>query len=150
MNDLNRRSGINTIILTLLLIPHFGMAQSNNSEQEIRKILGTQAAAWNAGDIPGFMETYWKSDKLIFLGAQGPTYGWAETLERYQNAYPDKQAMGNLTFDVLRVDKRSKKVFSVVGKFMLDRDGLENLEGFFILLVEKIKGQWLIVADSTH
>ena len=121
-----------------------------NVDQQLRNILNEQAKAWNNGDINTFMETYWRSDDLQFLGSSGLTSGWDNTLLRYQRRYPDKQAMGHLTFDVVSVNKRSGKVYSLVGKFHLERDGLENLEGYFLLIWQKIRGEWRIVADSTH
>jgi hypothetical protein len=119
-------------------------------EAEIRKMLSSQAEAWNNGDINQFMQAYWQSPELLFLGSSGPTYGWDATLDRYQRKYPDKQAMGNLRFDIQKITERSKKIYTVVGMYMLDRKGLVDLDGYFVLLVQKIGNQWLIVADSTH
>jgi ketosteroid isomerase-like protein len=58
--------------------------------------------------------------------------------------------MGFLTFDIINLDKRSRKVISVVGKWHLKRDAdLGNLKGHFLLILKKIKGKWLIVADHS-
>ncbi len=124
-------------------------AQSIKSEAKIKAIFEVQKKAWNSGDIPSFMETYWKSPRLVFLGSSGPIYGWQNTLERYYKKYPDRQAMGHLEFDISKLDRRSKKVYSVIGHYHLTRSGMENLEGYFMIIVKKIKGKWLIVADST-
>lgn len=45
-------------------------------EIAIRNILATQSAAWNQGDIEGFMKGYWENDSLMFIGKKGLTYGW--------------------------------------------------------------------------
>ena len=39
----------------------------------IRSLLYKQQDAWNAGDIEGFMEYYWKSDSLCFMTKDGVT-----------------------------------------------------------------------------
>jgi hypothetical protein len=38
-------------------------------EQAIRHVLDDQVAAWNRGDIPGFMEGYDKSESTTFVGS---------------------------------------------------------------------------------
>ena len=57
---------------------------SETDRKEISSVLQSQQEAWNAGDLDGFMEGYWKSEKLAFVGVQGPTYGYNKTLERYK------------------------------------------------------------------
>ena len=118
------------------------------SETAIRKILTEQTAAWNTGDIESFMNGYWKNDSLLFIGKKGPTYGYQATLDNYKKGYPDKTAMGKLSFNILHVNKLCKKYYSVIGKWHLERT-IGNLEGHFTLLVKKIKGQWVIVSDHS-
>ena len=113
-------------------------------------LLDQQAVHWNEGDIEAFMQTYWKSDDLQFLGINGYTKGWQATLENYYKRYPSLQAMGKLTFTLNEVNQRTKKVVSLIGQYHLERDGMDNKNGYFMLLLQKIKGEWLIVADSTH
>ena len=55
----------------------------------IKKILSSQQECWNNGDIDGFMQGYWNSEKLVFTSLNHkPAYGWKNTLERYKNSYP--------------------------------------------------------------
>lgn len=137
-----------SIIIFCLIITQTIMAQ-NKQATAVKFLLEQQAKDWNNGDIDAFMEGYWKSDKLQFIGSKGVTYGWQQTKDNYKRGYPDKAAMGQLSFDLLGVDKQSKKVVSVTGKFMLKRESGEELSGYFLLIVKKIKGKWLIIADHT-
>src|SRR5438045_9701022 len=57
-------------------------------EKAIRAVLYAQEQAWNAGNIEAFMQGYWKSDSLRFIG-NGITTGWQATLEPYQKSYQD-------------------------------------------------------------
>lgn len=123
---------------------------SSKVDGQIRSLLETQSTAWNRGDIPSFMLTYWQSDSLQFLGKTGPTFGFENTLQNYYRRYPDRRAMGQLTFDIVQINKRSRKVYSLIGKYHLVREQMENLDGYFLLILQKIKGEWKIVADSTH
>jgi hypothetical protein len=70
-------------LLLFSLISLFAKSQSKD-EKEVRQLLATQTASWNRGDIEGFMQTYWKSDSLLFIGKSGVRFGWQETLNNYK------------------------------------------------------------------
>jgi len=123
-------------------------AQEHKDIKKVKAILQGQAAQWNKGDIEAFMQDYWKSDKLQFIGSKGVTYGWQQTFDNYKRRYPDKAAMGQLTFDILNAQRLSKKVISITGKFTLKREK-DMPTGYFLLLWKKIKGRWVIIADHT-
>ncbi len=135
-------------LLCLLIWASCCFAQLPEEEEAIRKILSTQQKAWNEGDIHGFMEGYWRSDSLAFIGSRGITYGWQATLENYKKSYPDKQTMGTLTFDVLRVEILSAESAFVVGKWHLKRKKDEP-QGYFTLLWKKVNDSWVIVTDHS-
>ncbi len=134
-------------LLILLVLPLIGQAQTKDIE-EVKRILIQQSVDWNKGDIDAFMEYYWKSDDLQFIGSGGVIKGWQATLERYRRTYPDRDAMGQLTFDILEVHQLSRKVIMLTGKYTLERKK-DRPTGYFILMWKKMKGKWLIVADHT-
>ena len=117
-------------------------------KQAIIKVLETQRIAWNNGDIDGFMQGYWKSDSLMFVGRDAPVYGWQKTLDRYKRSYPDRAAMGKLTFNILKVDLLDKTNAFMLGAWHLDREK-DAPGGYFTLWFRKIKGVWVIVVDHT-
>ena len=119
-----------------------------DDEGEIRNLLVQQTETWNRGDINGFMQTYWQNDSLMFIGKDGVTWGWKSTLERYKKGYPDKETMGQLSFEVIQMKKLSAEYFFVVGKWMLKRNA-GDLSGYYNLLMKRIKGQWKIIADHS-
>lgn len=120
----------------------------DKDEQAILSAIQIQKNAWNRGDLPGFMETYWKNDSLMFIGKTGVTYGWQHTLNNYKKGYPDTASMGQLNFDILQVKRLSVRYFSVVGKWRLTRS-IGDVGGHFTLLFKKIKNKWLIVSDHS-
>lgn len=121
------------------------------ARRAIVQVLTTQTAAWNRGDIPGFMEGYWKSDSLVFIGRKGPTYGWQPTLANYQKNYPNAAAMGQLDFSGLRVTLLAPGAAQVVGHWHLARPAaLGDLQGYFLLVLRQLDGKWLVVADHTN
>jgi len=112
------------------------------------KVLNTQQTAWNRGDIDGFMQGYWKSDSLLFVGKAAPTYGWQHTLDHYKASYPDKAAMGILSFDILKVQVLDPQNAFVLGGWHLKREK-DAPGGYFTLWFRKINGEWKIVCDHT-
>ena len=111
-------------------------------------VIEHQQTSWNKGDINGFMQGYWKSDSLLFVGSIAPTYGWQTTLDHYKNKYPDQATMGRLSFTILKVELLDKTNAFVLGAWRLKRDKDEP-EGYFTLWFKKIKGEWKIVVDKT-
>lgn len=130
-----------------LLITSLTFAQSKN-ELTIREILEKQTAAWNRGDIEGFMNGYWKNDSLMFIGKSGVTYGWSNTLKNYKKNYPDTAAMGKLAFTLIAVKKLSKEYYHVTGKWFLKRS-IGDIGGHYTLLFRKIDGRWVIISDHS-
>ena len=106
-----------------------------------------QETAWNKGDIQGFMDHYWKSDSLKFIGSKGITYGWQKTLDNYIKSYPDKKAMGILKFTILSSEQLSATSIYIIGKWQLEKE--KPAGGHFTLLWKKIDRKWVIVADHT-
>ena len=114
----------------------------------IRQLLDKQTQAWSRGDLETFMETYWKSDSLMFIGKSGVTFGWTNTLNNYKKGYPDTTAMGKLSFDILLIKRLSYQYFHVIGKWHLQRN-IGDLSGHYTLLIKKIKGKWVIISDHS-
>lgn len=135
--NMNNTNAIDTIVQDSLEI------------DAIKKILDTQKKCWNNGDIDGFMQGYWKSEKLIFTSLNHkPAYGWENTLERYKNSYPTKYSMGEFRFEILDIEITSKKTAIVNGEWELIRAN-DHPNGLFWLDFKKIDQNWLITKDST-
>jgi ketosteroid isomerase-like protein len=136
-------------IIILFLLPVTLLAQRNRAEENaIRQVMHDQQEAWNRADIETFMEGYWKSDSLKFIGRNGITYGWQTTLDNYKKGYPTPEAMGELTFTILALDILSETSAFMIGRWHLKRTNDEP-GGHFTLLWRKISGKWVIVADHT-
>lgn len=119
-----------------------------HDKEAILKVIETQRQAWNRGDIEGYMQGYWKSDSLVFVGKTAPVYGWEGTLKRYKKTYSGKAAMGELTFDIIQVKVLDNKNAFMLGGWHLKR-AKDNLGGYFTLWFRKINGEWKIVCDHT-
>jgi ketosteroid isomerase-like protein len=136
------------ILLALVLNTGFLYSQKETTQiLDVEHHMKAQELAWNKGDINGFMEYYWKSDSLKFIGSKGITYGWQKTYDNYIKGYPTKEAMGILTFAIKEITQLSKTSIYVIGQWQLSKEKPSG--GYFTLLWKKINGQWVIVADHT-
>lgn len=140
----------NTLIsaVLLLLLAAAAVAQQSRHEAAIRKVMNDQAAAWNRGDIDGFMAGYWRSPKLVFVSGDSVTRGWQETLDRYKKGYDTRAKMGTLTFSDLEITVLSKDAAIVLGSWSLSREK-DNPHGKFTLIFRRFKEGWRVVLDHT-
>ncbi|WP_373511395.1 DUF4440 domain-containing protein [Persicitalea sp.] len=138
-----------TLTCLLLLTATTLMAQSRQDRQTILATLDRQTADWNAGNIDAFMNGYWESDSLMFVGKNGVTYGYQNTYQGYLKRYPDRATMGTLKFDILHLSFPGKGVAFIVGKWHLTRPEAGDVGGHYTLLWRKMKGKWVIVCDHT-
>jgi ketosteroid isomerase-like protein len=136
------------LILIALLLIGLKLQAQNKEIQAIEQLLGKQSAAWNKGDIDNFMVGYWNNDSLLFIGKSGLKYGYQTTLNNYKKSYPDTATMGKLSFDLKKINVVSKEYAFVVGKWFLKRT-IGDIGGHFTLLLRKIKGQWMVIADHS-
>ncbi len=137
-----------SVVLLFIFSCPFLCFSNNNDSLEICGIMNAQVACWNRGDIDGFMDAYWNSDSLMFIGKDGITFGWEKTLENYKARYPDKSYTGELKFDIMVIEKLGTNSIYVVGKWSIKREP-GDAGGHFTLIWKRINGKWLIVSDHT-
>jgi len=131
-----------------MIAPKTSKTVKLDAPTELRSVLMRQQAAWNAGDIDGFMEGYLESDTLRFASGGEITTGWAPTLSRYKARYVDEAAMGQLQFDIQEVSVLDEDDGLVFGKWTLIRNS-DIPSGLFTLHMKKVDGDWVIISDHT-
>ena len=114
----------------------------------IERVLSDQKAAWNRGDVDGFLVGYWHSPELTFSGSSGIARGWDAVLARYKRNYPDRAAMGQLDFSELEFRFLGPDAALVLGKWQLKRE-TGDLGGVFSLVWERFPQGWQIIHDHT-
>ena len=135
------------VLMFLVALPASSIAQ-NSDEIAIRKVLDKQTKGWNSGNIEAYMQGYWESDSLVFIGKSGPKHGYKTTLQNYRKSYPDTTSMGKLNFELLQLKRLSPEYYHITGKWKLQRS-IGNLEGFFTLLFRKVANNWVIILDHS-
>ena len=150
---LNTRTMNRLLFFTAWLLLFHGCATEHTSpvheaKSAILEVLNNQVRAWNAGDIDGYMQGYWKSDSVRFVSGNGMTSGWNKTCDRYKKGYPDKASMGRLQFDHIEIDVLSDSAAVVLGTWQLHRAG-DDPRGYFMLLMGRKQQGWCVVLDHT-
>ncbi len=78
------------------LFDSLGSNQSalKSDAQRVYEVLLNMLDRWNAHDIEGHMEVYWKSPELLVLVDSEQFNGWQQLHDSYLNGYPDRSSMG--------------------------------------------------------
>lgn len=139
-----------TIVILAASLPALGQSEKKKAKiiSEIEQVMTKQTAAWNRGDIEGFMDGYWKSDEMRFVSDNTVSMGWQAALDRYKRNYDTREKMGELTFDdpvIVVLDKNNAYVF---GRFTLVREN-DKPTGLFTLVFRRTKDGWKIIHDHT-
>lgn len=123
---------------------------ASRQELDIVKVMLHGEEAWNRGDIAGFAEGYKNSPDTLFIGRQ-LSRGYDGMVAEYKQNYPNREAMGNLSFSELEVHPLDDNFAICIGKFHLERSrkGGGNADGIFSLVFEKTPEGWKIVLDHT-
>ncbi len=127
----------------------FVQARPNDVAQiEIRAVMNAQVAAWNRGDIDGFMAGYVRSDKLEFVSGGKITRGWQTVRDRYHRKYDSREKMGTLKFSDIKFKMLAPHIALVLGRWELIR-GKDRPHGSFTLTFRRQPEGWRIVHDQT-
>jgi beta-aspartyl-peptidase (threonine type) len=113
----------------------------------IHAVLNNQAAAWNQGDIDGYMAGYAQSDDTMFVGTD-VTRGWTKVRDRYKAKYDSRAKMGTLDFSDLDLRPVGHDDVVVTGAWKLTRDA-DTPHGRFTLIFHRRPEGWRIVYDHS-
>ena len=121
-------------------------------QKEVKKNILAQMEAsrqcWNKGDFEGYMQVYWKSDSMQFMGINKVTNGWEQTLKNYKKSYPDAASIGVLEYTFEHFNQLADNCVLVIGKYHLTRE-IGDADGYFSLIWKNINGEWKIILDHT-
>ncbi|HEU4636978.1 MAG TPA: nuclear transport factor 2 family protein [Edaphobacter sp.] len=129
---------------------HQSLSTVPQQQLDVIKVLLAQEEAWNRGDLEAFAQTYKDSpDTVLISGAVN--HGFAGLLDAYRKNYPDRAAMGTLSFSELEVHPLDERFAVVVGRYSLERSKKDggNAQGVFSLVLEKTEKGWKIIVDHT-
>src|SRR5579883_2074286 len=138
------------LLLVLLALPAWAGA---DPQAAVRTLLAQQVAAWNRGDLEGYMAGYWRSPDLRFYGGGTITSGWQQTLDRYRKRYQSgPQQMGTLSFSGVEVQVLCANAALARGRWVLalpGPGGRMQRAGLFTVLLRLMPEGWRIVHDHS-
>lgn len=151
-NPMPRGKLLLSFVLTGMLFRAFAAANLSAAERTdqagIRAVMAAQVAAWNRGDIDGFMNGYARAATTEFVAGDKLTRGWQTVRDRYKKKYDSREKMGTLTFSELKITPLSRDAALVIGRWKLVRKS-DKPQGRFTLLFRRTEAGWRIVHDHT-
>jgi uncharacterized protein (TIGR02246 family) len=136
------------VTISMLAAGLISAATHEEAAAEIRAVMAAQVAAWNRGDIDGFMAGYARSDATEFVSGDKITRGWQTVRDNYRKKYNTRDKMGRLLFSEIQVTPLGADAAIVLGRWELVRKS-DKPHGTFTLLFRRTPAGWRIVHDHT-
>ena len=142
------------LALGAVVLGYQGRGRAPGSQKEdkevaaVRAVIEAQQAAWNRGDIEGFMEGYAREETTTFISGDSVRKGWQTVLDRYKANYDSRAKMGTLSFTELEFKPLSPFYIMASGRWQLTREA-DTPRGRFTLLFRRTNAGWRIVHDHT-
>ena len=124
------------------------VTKNKENESAIRKVFEAGCAAWNQGDLDGYLAGYWDSDKILWISGGSLTRGKKAIVSAYKTRFSTPEKMGKLTLAELEIDVLTATDAVAFGRWKLILEDKEA-EGFFTVQLKKIEGIWLYVSDHS-
>lgn len=138
------------LLIALVIIFIAPTSAQNKADADIKAVLDAQTAAWNKGDLEGFMKGYWRSAKLTFFSGGAKREGYDAVLERYRKTYQaEGKEMGKVAFSEVDVEMLGKTGAVVRGRWALTMSDGKQLGGLYTLIFKQFKDGWKIIHDHT-
>jgi ketosteroid isomerase-like protein len=115
----------------------------------VEEILQLSAAAWNAGDLDGFMVHYERAPTTTYIGSGGLLIGFDAIHDRYAPEFEPEAERDSLRFESIRARPLDQLSALATARYVLHRDGETTSTGPFTLVLRRIEGDWKIIHDQS-
>ena len=112
-------------------------------------LLSRSEAAWNGGDLEGFLFWYQRGPETTFLGSTGLTRGWDTIRARYAPRFEAGATRDSLRFEDLVSRPLAPRLGLATARYVLSRGDSVTASGVFTLIVEEKSEGWRIVHDHS-
>lgn len=127
-----------------------GCSFRTRDREAIAGLLADQVAAWNRGDLDGFLRAYEPSEALVFTSGGAINRGFTATRARYLQRYAARgsETMGHLALELLEIRALGRDGAVALGRWSLSATAAAG-EGVFTLALLRTAAGWRIVHDHT-
>jgi uncharacterized protein (TIGR02246 family) len=130
-------------------LPANSSASVADSEQ-IYGILLKMVDRWNAHDIEGYMEVYWKSPELLVVVDAEQFNGWQQLHDSSINRYPHRSAMGFIQPKRIQVKLlKPDLALALTWWSVAFPSSKQEMVGDSTMNLQKFEDGWKIVASHT-
>jgi beta-aspartyl-peptidase (threonine type) len=115
----------------------------------VLNVLEDQVAAWNRGDLDGFLAGYVNSPDVTFFTGKSALRGFEPLRERYRTRYASEgKEMGRLDFSEIAIDVLGPDAAVARARWRVKMSA-EELDGLFTVVLRRFPDGWRIVHDHT-
>src|SRR6202162_3018307 len=123
---------------------------SESDSQRVYEVMLKMLDCWNAHDIEGHLEAYWKSPDLLVVIDSEQFNGWQQLHDSYINGYPDRNAMGFLQPKRIQVKLLKPDVALALTWWAASfPSSKQTVVGTSTMNLQKFDDGWKIVASHT-
>jgi uncharacterized protein (TIGR02246 family) len=122
--------------------------ESQKTEAAIRDIFEAGCAAWNRGDLDGYLRSYWDSDQTLWVSGGSLRRGREAIAAAYKSRFSNPLQMGKLTIADLEIEVLTSTDATAFGRWIPLMEGGPS-RGFFTVRLKKVEGTWLFVSDHS-
>ena len=119
-----------------------------DDNQNIRAVFESGCAAWNRGDIDGYLSDYWHSDKVRWVSEGKVSYGFEAIASAFKARFDSPENMGKLEVADLEIQLLSENDALAFGAWT-QTTRTATRTGVFTVHMKKINGEWLVVSDHS-
>jgi uncharacterized protein (TIGR02246 family) len=142
---------IATLILAICTVPLAAQQKdqlftASREQLDVTKVLLAQEAAWNAGDLDGYVSHYKDApDTQAILGTSA--HGLETIRNAFRQNFPSRETMGRLENSEVEVRELGEKFALVTGKYHLSRSHKDggDATGTFTEIFEKTAAGWQVI-----
>jgi uncharacterized protein (TIGR02246 family) len=123
---------------------------SKPDAQLVYDVLLRMLDRWNAHDLEGHLDVYWKSSELLVVVDSEQFSGWQQLHDSYVNGYPDRSAMGFINPTRIQVKLLKPDLALALTWWTISFPSTQQtVVGNTTMNLQKFDNGWKVVASHT-
>jgi hypothetical protein len=114
---------------------------------QVYEVLLRMVDRWNAHDVDGHLEAYWKSPQLLVVVDAEQFNGWQQLHDSYVNGYPNRESMGYFSPARIQIKLLKSDLALVLSWWSISLpNSRQKVVGNTTMNLQKFADGWKIVA----